>query len=193
MKIYFDFDRTLFDTKTFLERIYSILKEYEIPLDLFDRIRLENKDDGFNLFGILEKVKEIHPFNTALYTDLERLIECDRMFLFADVEKVLEKLKKLNCKLYILTKGNERFQRAKIGNTNIANYFDDIIFTMKYKGELDIDYNAIFVDDSVEEIESILKNNPKKVIYINRYSKDKMNDKRVLSINSLEELYNIIK
>ena len=127
MKIYFDFDRTLFDTKTFLERIYSILKEYEIPLDLFDRIRLENKDDGFNLFGILEKVKEIHPFNTALYTDLERLIECDRMFLFADVEKVLEKLKKLNCKLYILTKGNERFQKAKIGNTNIANYFDDII------------------------------------------------------------------
>ena len=68
----------------------------------------------------------------------------------------------------------------------------DIIITNKHKGELDIDYNAIFIDDNLEEIESILKNNPKRVIYINRYSKEKLKDPRFLSINSLKELYKII-
>ena len=192
MKIYFDFDRTLFDTRTFLEDIYKILNEYEIPISLFDEIRLKNKDNGFNLFSILESVKSIHPFNTAIYTDLERLLETDRRYLYSDVEDTLKSLKRLNCRLYLLTKGNERFQRAKISNTDIVKYFDDVIITNEHKGNLNIDYNAIFIDDSIEEIESILKNNPKKVIYINRYNKDKIKDNRFLSIKSLKELQDIL-
>ncbi len=193
MKIYFDFDNTLFNTRAFLQGIKEKLEEYKIPLDLFEKVRIKRQDEGFNLFDILEDIKEVHPFSTALYTDLDRFLECDKVYLFDDVEKILKYLKELHCELYILSKGNDIFQRAKIGNTNIARYFNDIIITNGHKGELDIDYNAIFIDDNIEEIESILKNHPKTVIYINRYSKDKIKDKRFLSVNSLDELYNILK
>lgn len=193
MKIYFDFDRTIFNTEAFQKEIYRLLKEYNIPIDLFDKIKLKNKDNGFNIFIILEEIKKIYTFNTDLYTELNKLLECDDMFVFDDVENLLKYLKNANYKLFILTKGNENFQKIKITNTRIANYFDNIIITNKHKGDLNLDYNAIFVDDSLEEIESILKNNPIKVVYINRYSKDKLENKHVLSINSLKELKEIIE
>ena len=193
MKIYFDFDRTLFDTKLFIADMYKILKEYNIPINVVDEIRLKNKDNGFNIFSILEEIKDNYPFSTGVYTDLDRFIENDRIYLFDDVEKVLKHLKEHNCHLYLLTRGNTDFQRVKISYTKLTSYFDDIIITNNHKGNLDIDYNAIFIDDSMEEIESILKNNPKKVIYIDRYNKNYLKDKRFLTINSLEEFDDLIK
>ena len=193
MKIYFDFDRTLFNTKVFYEDIYKKLEEYKISPQLFDKIRIESKNEGFNLFGILEKINKIKPFNNSLYVELEHIFECSSMYVFDDVEPLLKYLKEINCKLYILTKGNEEFQSVKIDNSKIDDYFEEIIITNNHKGDLDIDYNGIFVDDNMEEIESILKRNPKKVIHINRYSKDNIKDKRFLSINSLKELYDILK
>ncbi len=193
MKIYFDFDRTLFDTKAFQEEIYRILKDYNIPIDLFDKIKFENKEKGFNIFNILEELQKIHSFNMNLYNALNKLIENDNIYVFDDVNDILKYLKSIHYKLFILTKGDESFQKAKIINTDIVCYFDDIIITNNHKGNLNLDYNAIFVDDSLEEIESILKNKPKQVIYINRYSKDKLEDNHVLSINSLEELKEIIE
>lgn len=193
MKIYFDFDRTLFDTKTFQEEIYRILIDYNIPIDLFDKIKFKNKEKGFNIFNILEELQKIHPFNKNLYTALNKLIESDNIYVFDDVNDILKYLKSIHYQLFVLTKGDDSFQRAKIINTDIVNYFDDIIITNNHKGDLKLDYNAIFVDDSLEEIESILKNKPKQVIYINRYSKDIFKDKHVLFINSLEELKEIIK
>ncbi len=192
MKIYFDFDRTLFDTKAFLEELYQILKKHNIPIDLFDKIRLEDKDNGFNCFRILEKLKDNYSFNSSLYVDLEHLLECDSRYLFNDSEELLKYLKEHHYQLILLTKGDDDFQKAKIDNTNIDDYFDDIIVTNNHKGELDIYYHAIFIDDNYEELESIMKNNPIKVIHIDRYSKDKNNDKRFLTIHSLKELYKII-
>ena len=193
MKIYFDFDRTLFDTEAFLKELYRILKEYNIPIDLFDKIKNEEKEKGFNSFKILEKIKRSYSFSTGLYHDLENFIECDSMYLFNDSVDLLKYLKSKHFELILLTKGDYNFQKVKIDNTNIDEYFDDIIITNKHKGELAIDYNAIFIDDSIEEIDSILKNNPKMVIHIDRYNKDTVFNKKYLTIHSLSELYKIIK
>ena len=193
MKIYIDFDRTLFNTSKFLEDFYKILNDYKIPMDLFEKIRIENKNDGFNPFVILEKLRKVYKFNNSLYVELEHLLESDSMYIFDDVEKFLKYLKTLPCKIYILTRGNDEFQKVKIDNSGIDEYFDNIIITNEHKGNLEIDYDGIFIDDNLEEIESLLTRNPKKVIHINRYNKEKIIDKRFLSINSLQELYEIIK
>ena len=193
MKIYFDFDRTLFNTKVFLEDLYKILEEYGVPINIFDEMRLKDKEKWFNCFRILEKIRKEYSFSTGLYNDLEHFLECDSIYLFDDCIDLLKYLKKQHYELILLSRGDHDFQQAKIDNSKIDDYFDDIIITNKHKGELDIDYNAIFIDDNKEEIESILKNNPKMIIYINRYNKDDKLDKKYLTIHSLKELYTIIK
>ena len=193
MKIYLDFDRTLFNTKFFLQDLYQILEEHNIPINLFDKIKSENIKNGFNCFKILEKLKKSYAFNNSLYVDLERFLENDSVYLFEDVEEFLQYLKEKKFEIILLTKGDVDFQKLKISNTDIDKYFDNIIITTSHKGDLDIDYNGIFIDDNIEELESIMKNNPRKVIYINRYNNDKIRDSRFLTINSLKELYNIIK
>jgi FMN phosphatase YigB (HAD superfamily) len=114
------------------------------------------------------------------------------MYLFNDCEELLMYLKEHHYEIIMLTKGDKDFQFAKIDNTNIEDYFDNIIVTNKHKGDLDIDYNAVFVDDNIEELESIMKNNPLKVVHIDRYREKNNKDKRFLTIHSLKELLEII-
>ncbi len=190
MKIYIDFDRTLFDTNRFLAELYNLFRESGVNIEQFDKIRKESSIEGFNCYQLLTKLKKTHPFNENIYLKVERFMECVLRFLYQDAEVFLQKAREMNYEIILLTKGNKEFQKEKIRYTFISKYLDGIIVTLIDKGDLNIDYqNGIFIDDSVYEIESILKRNPRRVICINRDNKEKrISDEKVVVVESLKEI-----
>lgn len=169
MKIYLDFDRTLFDCDQFLGDLYQIIKKYNIPKKVFKDCQILCKKEGFNPHNILEKVDEISSFNHGIYQDINELLKNTSSYLYSDTISFLNYLKNKHYEIIILTKGNLVYQKEKIINAHIENYYSDLIITMKHKGNLDIDYkNSIFIDDNPNEIKSILRRKPKVLIRIKR-------------------------
>ena len=90
-------------------------------------------------------------------------------YLYDDVISFLQTLKNNGYKLTLLTKGNREYQSMKIKSSKVLDYFDDLIITLKHKGELELNYKeSIFIDDNPVEVESIIKRNPMKMIRIKR-------------------------
>ncbi len=192
MKVYVDFDRTLFDCENFLEDLYALINKYNIDKSLFKECQNQCIDEGFNPYNILNVVKEKYQFDEKLYQEIDNLIKKTNHYLFSDSITFLEYLKSKNYEIIILTKGNNEYQKAKIINAKIDNYYNDLIVTMKHKGNLVLDYaNSTFIDDNPKEIKSILKRKPKKIIYLKRENA-KYNDilikDNILVVNSLKEI-----
>ena len=192
MKVYVDFDRTLFDCERFLEDLYALINQYGIDKSLFKECQNQCIKKGFNPYTILNLVKEKKKFDEELYLKIDELIKKTSEYLFSDAILFLEYLKENNYETILLTKGNTDYQKAKVLNAKIDNYYDELIVTMKHKGNLDLDYeNSVFVDDNPVEVTSILKRKVKDVIYLKR-NNAKYNDipikKEVKIVNSLKEI-----
>lgn len=186
MKVYIDFDRTIFDCNRFIEDFFELLQEYNISRD--DFIKYQNQFKDINPYIILDAMSKEKDINKDVYAAIDGLIEQSSDYLFYDTIPFLEYLKSKSYQVNILTRGDYNFQRSKIINSHIDSYYDDIIVTSNHKGELDLDYaNGIFIDDREEELESIITNNPKRVVAIKRNG-DKL--KNVETITSLNELIN---
>ena len=194
MKVYIDFDRTLFDCDRFLEDLYSLINKYMIPKTTFKECQGQCKKKGFNPHNILDLVKEKYDFDEKLYTEVSNLIRNSSSYLYQDTLPFLDYLKSLNYEIIILTKGNSNYQREKIFNARIDSYYNKLIVTMKHKGELDIDYiNSIFIDDNPIEISSLIKKKPKRIIRIKRDGSLYANDELNLDIDIVESLNEIIE
>ena len=192
MKVYVDFDRTLFDCDKFLEDLYALINKYNISKDLFKECQNQCRRKGFNPYNILDLVKEKYEFNDELYYKIDNLIRSTSNYLYSDTIPFLEYLKSFSYEVIILTKGNSDYQREKIFNAHLDSYYHKLIVTMKHKGLLKLDYeNGIFIDDNPLEIESVLKKNPKLVIRIKRenskYS-DIPLDANIKIVKSLNEI-----
>ena len=187
MIYYVDFDRTLFDTKSFLDDFYELLLEYNISKDEFIKKSYEVAE--FNPYKILNLLKNNNPFTSNLFLDIDRLVEKSMVYLYYDALVFLRDVKKKGNTLILLTKGDVEFQNSKIDNTGIRKLFDKIIITSEEKGNLDIEYHGIFIDDKIKEIDSILKRNPYKVYLIDReYKYNQIDNKNINLIHSLKEV-----
>ena len=142
MKLYIDFDHTIFNTDLFQKEIQGIDKNLDLQNDL-------------------KKLKEIIETNNI---NLEK-------YLYPDTIPFFEKYKDKYI-LILLTKSNNHnaYQLFEILDTKISNYFQEIIIIKtNLKGELDLDYqNSIFIDDDPKELESIKKRNPYDIIRLKR-------------------------
>ena len=191
MKIYIDFDRTLFDCESYLNDFYTIIKEYKIPKNVFIKYQNQCKRNGFNPDLILKGIFEEYKFDISIYEKINDLLNNSKKYLYNDAIGFLKYLKTLNYQVIILTKGNYDYQKEKINNSKINEFYNDLIIAMQHKGNLDIDYKeSIFIDDNPIEIKSILKRKPKKVIRIKRknskYFDVKINNiETVLSLNEI--------
>lgn len=194
MKIYVDFDRTLFDCDKFLEDFYALIDKYNIPKALFKECQNQSRRKGFNPYIILNNLEKKENFDKKIYQDIDSLIHRTSDYLYPDAIPFLEYLKSMNYEIIILTKGNSDYQREKIFNSHLDSYYNKLIVTMKHKGKLDIDYqNGIFIDDNPIEIQSIMNKNPKKIIRIQR-DNSKYGDMTInIDINCAKSLDEIIK
>ena len=192
MKIYVDFDRTLFDCDKFLDDFYLLINRYNISKDLFRECQNQCRKDGFNPYNILNLVKEKYEFDDELLNEIGMLIKNSANYLYQDTISFLEYLKLRNYEIVILTKGNSDYQREKIFNAHLDSYYHKLIVTMKHKGSLKLDFqNSIFIDDNPVEIQSIMKNNPKMLIRMERNDSKYSNiplDIYVKEVKSLREI-----
>lgn len=190
MKIYVDFDKTLFDRDKFLEDFYCLIEKCGISRDKFNEY--QNQFKNFNPRGVLDLIDKEEGIDKHVYSKVEKLIGSSSKYLFSDTIPFLKYLKNKKYPVIILTKGDYNFQMSKIVNSHINEYYDEIMITDKHKGELDIDYaNGIFIDDRIAEIKSIMANNPMRIISIQRNGIIN-SEVDVETVNSLNELINNI-
>ena len=177
MKIYIDFDGTLFNTDKYIEDIINILNNYGIDKKLFEEVKkifyINNK--VFDITDILDYFIDKYNIDNDLKYKINSLL--NNSYIYPDVIENLKTLIDMGYELYLLTYGYKNYQRKKINSSNISNFFKNIIITEKDKSKLDIDYeNSIFIDNNPIEIERFHNSNAKKIIRIIRekekYSKD---------------------
>ena len=192
MKIYIDFDRTLFNCNLFLNDLSNLLLKYNISNEMFNEYQIQCKDVGFNPYVIVREIEKDEMIDKHIYDEIKNLVHTTSKYLYSDVIPFFKELKNKNYEIYILSKGNVLYQKEKIVNSKILDYCNDMIITTNFKGNLEIDYeNSIFIDDNPNEIKSILEKKTKHIFYIQREDakfKEFINDKRVTIINDLIKL-----
>lgn len=193
MNIFIDFDRTLYDTDSFLSDLQKVCFVYGIDKELFlDEVNKIYKG-LFNCYKLLDNIYLRKEFNKELYNEFRKVLSNGSKYIFNDVISSLKILKKNNYKIILITYGDESFQKEKIIGSNILEYIDDLIISQERKYKLDLDYkNSIFLDDNPIELKGLL-NNKAKVIRINRkdtkYSNISMDD----NVTEFNDLNSFIK
>ena len=172
MKIYIDFDGTLFNTDKFYQDYLTILNKYNISSFEIEKMKKELfKNKRFNLDILIDYI--IGKYNIKnLKQEVETLY--NNSYVFEDVIPFLEKYKNYN--LILLTLGDIDYQNRKIESSKLSKYFQDIIITDVYKSQLDINYkDNLFID-----------NNPKELIkFLNKGGK-------IIRIRRIEDKYSLI-
>lgn len=198
MKIYIDFDGTLFNTDKYKEDIINILNDYGIDKMIFEEVKkifyINNK--VFDIIDVVDYFIDKYNIDNSLKDKINGLL--NNSYIYSDVIENLKILLDMGYELYLLTYGHQNYQRKKINSSNIFDYFKDIIITEKDKSKLDIDYeNSIFIDNNPIEIKRFHNSNAKKIIRIIRenekYSKEVCNVLNVIECNSFYHIVEILR
>jgi HAD superfamily hydrolase (TIGR01509 family) len=146
MKFIFDFDGVLFLTiKNLEEHINEIYKRNGISREQIEKYYNQEKVNGFSQ----KKMLKYFSLPENLY---EEMMKDNKTFVNQEVLKVVKKLGSKNC--YLVTDGDEEYQRDKIKSAEIAHLFSEIIVTLGSKKEIiknickkHKNETIIFVDD----------------------------------------------
>ncbi|MEK9151237.1 MAG: HAD family hydrolase [Patescibacteria group bacterium] len=208
MKIFLDFDDTLFNTRAFAERVQGVFEEYGISRELFWSSYQDMK--GAFLIGWcyspevhMQRLQPDHSFDIEqVRKKLGVLVADTRRFLFHEVKESLSFLKAVGHTLYILSLGDYGFQMEKIRGTGIDVFMEKVIVTQgdkakalrdeRVKGE-----GTWFIDDRVRFIESVKKTFPEvKTILmqrVGRYHQDEPNNFCDYVAQDLAEVVSILQ
>ena len=187
MKIYIDFDGTLFDSSQYYSNYTNIFKKHNININEILNKTYE-KDKNFDT--ISKKLIKEYNLNQNIYEELNTMYK--KNYIFKDVIPFLEKYSQ-KYELILLTLGNINYQKKKIKNSKISKYFKDIIITDKDKSNLNIDYkNGIFIDNNPLELKKFYNSKVKYLIRIKRntdkYSKLNMDIENIPEFTNFNEL-----
>lgn len=182
MKIFLDFDDTLFDTNAFFVSLQDIFEEFgiskEISLKSYQEIKAEFPSGGwcYSFERHIEKLKQYVSFDEkGLRNRLMIYITTTERFLFSDVRDFLSSLKKNGHTLFILSFGDIQFQSAKIAGAGISQFIERNIITDEDKvvalqGEINDNEEEIwFFDDRIHFLESVKRAFPGiKTVFVKR-------------------------
>lgn len=185
MKIFIDFDDVLFNTARFKKDLMGLFMNNGVTGEDFDKYYYNyypNTPDREVKAYFFEKHIEELAKNTnidekKLKDEADIFLSDTSAYVFPDVLDFLTKFDKKD--LYIISFGGREFLKIKIGNSGIVEYFEDIILTERLKefalgdalkrGGWEDQEEIFFLDDRVEQIESVKKSIPKiKTIFIRR-------------------------
>ena len=198
MKLYIDFDGTLFNTHKYTKDFMSILNDYGIDKTLFDEAKdkLCGNNKLFNINVVVDYFISNYNIDYSLKDKIDNLL--NDSYVYSDVIECLNMLIDSGYELYLLTYGDDEFQKLKIDVSNLSKYFKEIIITGKDKSKLDIDYeNSIFIDNNPIEIEKFYNSMAKTIIRIrrdsDRYSKKECNIPSVIECIDFNQVIHILK
>ncbi|MES3031956.1 MAG: HAD family hydrolase [Patescibacteria group bacterium] len=154
MKFIFDFDDVLFkNTKQFKEHMYASLEKAGTPRKVVEEYYKEVRTNKFWLRELLTHFS----IRESLY---EEILNESTNFINKELLDIVKKLGRENC--YIVTHGNEEFQRDKIKKSGLDSLFSEIIVVQgdkkeavekiceKYKNE-----KVLFIDDKAKHFEDL--------------------------------------
>lgn len=194
MNYYIDFDNTLYETAKLTSlMIAAIGNKIGDLAGLEKEPIIQDAKDNFNstldnIFTHAEKMGKKYNVDSAIVVNtVNEVLSNGKEIVFEDAIRFLKRLKEKEHKIYVLTYVqpiNMEYQLKKLMGSGIANYFDGIIITSKYKFLLDIDYtNGIFIDDDPRDLNGLFEKNPIKVIRIrkenNKRSKIDIDNKEI--------------
>lgn len=168
MKIFLDFDDTLFNTRAFIEDMKGVFEECGIPKNLFNRSYQEVKigfgetERTYDFDVHLRKLKESVSFDEIyLREKIQAFVADSARYLFPDVVKFISFLKDRGCSLFILSFGTSEFQREKIVGSGLGAFVEKIIITSDEKEKalqkevFSDDKEVWFFDDRMKYVESV--------------------------------------
>lgn len=131
-----DFDRVLFDTVRFNKELKEATGLHHVDGDVYDEDGNYSPSKHAELCGVdPEKV----------YDFLEEGLE---EYLYEDIDL----LKDTEHEVWIVTRGEEKFQRAKIENCGIEDFFDRVKVVENGSKDVGVDF---LIDDRNEELERV--------------------------------------
>lgn len=198
--IIFDIDKTLFSTEEmrgqFRNRVLSELKiEEQIFLrshELANNI-FKNRSD----FKPERYLQDLSPRLKRDYKKLLKLYYLSENFeksLYPEVKEVIEQLKK-NYQLGIFSEGFKRYQHDKLKHSGLIDHFQkEHIYIHRRKLKIQalkaLPKNSLIVDDNLEVVEALLKEEEKQIVWINR--KDTKSHPKAVTIFNLKEIHKIL-
>jgi len=119
MKYIFDFDDVIFETtRRRLEHVYPFLEERGIPVSEIDDYYKKVRGEQFSIKKLLKHFS----LGEELY---EEMMHGSETFANPELIELIKKMGKENC--YLITYGDEDFQRDKIKILNVGSLFLEII------------------------------------------------------------------
>lgn len=176
-----DFDDTLFGTQKFKQALVKSLAGLGVSEELFwqtysEARILENGSFSYS-FSRHAKILEKQGFDYNGILGKFNLVKI-KDFLFVDTVEFLEYLKKIGQDLYLLSLGDDNFQKLKVEECGIGSYFKKVFFRGKDKGlvvkeilqECGEDSNIFFINDKIEESKKIQQDFPELKIILKQVS-----------------------
>lgn len=168
IKLFIDFDKTLFDTGQVKQRLDRIFGQFGFSQDEIEQTYLAESLDGkFNPYGQIEKLAKIRQFNTqtAEMKTKSMIFDANSM-LYSDSAPFIENIDKDKYEVNLLSFGDVQFQSKKVEHSGLADLFDNCYYTdiekYKYLEDLvDKDEYFIVIDDREEALEKISAKFPK--------------------------------
>lgn len=186
MKVYIDFDGTLFDSTKLHKEFINFFNKYNIKKEYLEKIMNVDYEQDKNLDTLANKIINDNNLNPNTFQELNKIYSEE--LIFKDVIPFLERYYQ-KYDLILLTLGSKKYQQKKINSSNISKYFKDIIITNKDKSKLDIDYTkGIFIDNNPLELKRFYNSKATNLIRIKRDT-DKYS-KLDLDINNIPEFIN---
>lgn len=129
-----DFDRVLFDTDRFNEALKEATGLHHVDADVYDDRGNYSPEKHAEACGVNPE---------KIYSFVEDNV---RKFLYPDVKA----LEDLDHEIWIVTRGEERFQRAKVENSGIEKLVDDVEIVENGDKDVGVDF---LIDDRRKELE----------------------------------------
>lgn len=171
MKVFLDFDDTLFNTRDFINDFSSVF----VSLGISSEVYRETRKRAYTMFDTTTSVYDIDKhlaelavhkpdFDTAQAKHLADVFLADTArYVFADVIPFFESMREKQVACYILSFGQSVFQRQKINGTGLQHYCKDIFIVQEEKSlsiaacAQDESERVLFVDDRAEYIAAMKK------------------------------------
>lgn len=195
MKIFIDFDDVLFDTRQFVVDIKKAFADNGIGEKLFQKSYIDypvrdksgkiKKYDPWKHIQILEKEYKFD--GKRLKEEIDEIVKNSHRYIFSDALNFLKIFSPDD--LYIVSYGDNKFQEKKIFNSKLAMLIRKAVVNDNLKSislsqlskseKINFSFEtAYFLDDRVEQVESVKKAYPEIITFLIKRQEGRYKDEK---------------
>lgn len=158
MKVFIDFDDTIFCTKNFIKDFFHIFQKNGVSQEIFsstyysENVKIKGKTK-YHLGNQLERLEKMGFDSAKINKGLDKFLSSSAKYIFPDAKFFLKNFTKKE--LYLLSYSQTDFQKEKIVKSEVTKFFQKVIITDKKKSQ---------------EIKKIIKNKKEKIFFIDDWN-----------------------